>query len=102
MDDEVHDILNRSLEAIENNTTTHTHDEYEVIAHVPKLPDRKDYPRGRPLSADQWKGLKDPEGRVEDVESVRLMIFRGVRQFNAYNIKFLIMNLILGNIARNS
>ncbi|KAF5270074.1 hypothetical protein FQA39_LY08486 [Lamprigera yunnana] len=77
LDNEVNDILNRSLEAIENSTTTHSHDEYEVVPHVPKLPTRKDYPRGRPLSFEQWKALQDNEGQVEDVEAVKLVIFRG-------------------------
>lgn len=77
MDPEVHNILHRSLEAIENNTTTHSHDEYELIAHVPRLPALKEYPRGRPLSWEQWKALQDSEGQVEDVEAVKLVIFRG-------------------------
>lgn len=78
LDPEVSDILNRSLEAIENNTTTQTHDEYEVIAHVPKLPERKDFPRSRPLSLEQWTGLQDHEGRIEDVDAVKMVVFRGV------------------------
>lgn len=77
LDNEVNDILNRSLEAIEGNTTTHSHDEYEVVAHVPKLPERKDYPRGRPLSLEQWKALQDHDGQVEDIDAVKLVIFRG-------------------------
>lgn len=78
MDEDVHSILNRSLEEIENNTTTHSHDEYEVIAHVPKLPLRKNPPRGEPLSAETWKTFQDSEGRIENIETVKSIIFKGV------------------------
>lgn len=63
---------------IENSTTTITQDEYEVIQHVPKLPSRKEYPRGSPLSTDGWMAFQDYNGKIEDAESTKLFIFRGV------------------------
>lgn len=34
--------------------------------------------RGNPLSAEQWMGLKDINGRILEVEGVKQIIFRGV------------------------
>lgn len=78
IDDDVKDLLNRSITELENQTTTQSHDEYEVVNHVPKLPERKNFPRSLPITAEQWRTLQDHEGRIEDVESVKLVIFRGV------------------------
>ncbi|CAG9822523.1 unnamed protein product [Phaedon cochleariae] len=65
--------LNRSLSEYEN-TTTHSQGEYEVVA---KIPDRKDFPRLRPLTLEQWKGHMNYEGKIEDEESLKNLIFRG-------------------------
>lgn len=78
---QVHE-LQRSLTELDESTTTiattsHTQGEYEMIQHIPKLPERKDYPRGNALTNNQWISLQDHEGRIEDVESVKLVIFRG-------------------------
>lgn len=75
--DDVKELLNRSLSELDNATTT-TQDEYEVVNRVNKLPERKDFPRGRPLSPEQWRCLLDHEGKIEDIESLKLVIFRGV------------------------
>lgn len=72
------EMLNRSINELESSTTTQSQDEYEVVTHSPKLPDRKNFPRGKPLTTEQWKALQDHEGRVEDVDSIKLVIFRGV------------------------
>lgn len=48
------------------------------MTKVPQLPKRKDFPRLRPLSYEQWRGHMDHEGKIEDVESVKTLIFRGV------------------------
>lgn len=74
--------LQRSLTELDESTTaiattSHTQGEYEMIQHVLKLPERKDYPRGNALTNIQWMSLQDHEGRIEDVESVKLVIFRG-------------------------
>ncbi|GLV33154.1 TBC1 domain family member 15/17 [Carabus blaptoides fortunei] len=79
MDEEVSELLNRSLTQIEDETTTttHTQDEYEVVAQVPLLPPRPQIPRASPLSAEQWNSLQDMEGRIQDVDGVKQVIFRG-------------------------
>lgn len=59
-------------------TTTHTQDEYEVVAQVPLLPPRPQIPRGLPLSKEQWESLQDAEGRILDAEGAKMVIFRGV------------------------
>nr|XP_023026580.1 TBC1 domain family member 15 [Leptinotarsa decemlineata] len=55
-------------------TTTHSQGDYEVIN---KVPERKDFPRLRPLTQEQWSGHLNHEGMIEDVESVKNLIFRG-------------------------
>lgn len=78
IDDNQREDLNRSLSEYENtNTTTHSQGDYEVIAKVPELPARKDFPRLRPLTVEQWKGHLNCEGKIEDVESIKTLIFRG-------------------------
>ncbi|EFA02210.1 TBC1 domain family member 15 [Tribolium castaneum] len=74
IDDDQRELLHRSLTEY---ASSHSQGDYEVIAKVPELPERKDYPRGRPLSAEQWKNLQNHEGKIEDVEQIKLMIFRG-------------------------
>lgn len=74
IDDVDKENLNRSISEYEN-TTTHSQGDYEVVA---KVPERKDFPRLRPLSVEQWKGHLNSEGKIEDVESVKTLIFRGV------------------------
>lgn len=74
MDEQTQDILNRSLTELESSHAPPP-EEYEVVQ--PELPSRKDYPRGGPLTAEQWKSLQDNEGRVEDIEFTKLHIFRG-------------------------
>lgn len=78
IDSEVQELLNHGISSIDSATTTTTQDEYEVIAHVPKLPTRKDYPRDKPLVEKFWMNMQDYEGRIEDVEAIKLLIFRGV------------------------
>ncbi|XP_060530339.1 TBC1 domain family member 15 isoform X2 [Cylas formicarius] len=67
--------LNRSLSEYEE--TSHSGGDYEVIQKVPDLPARKDFPRLRPLSEEQWKSQFNCEGRLEDVEPIKSLIFRG-------------------------
>lgn len=78
IDDDIKEILNRSIHEFESSTTTQSQDEYEVVTHLPKLPERKNFPRGKPITPEQWKALQDHEGRIEDVDSMKLVIFRGV------------------------
>ncbi|XP_072396962.1 TBC1 domain family member 15 isoform X2 [Diabrotica undecimpunctata] len=73
IDDVDKENLNRSITEYEN-TTTHSQGDYEVVATVPE---RKDFPRLRPLSVEQWRGHLNNEGKIEDVESVKTLIFRG-------------------------
>lgn len=80
VDEEVSELLNRSLTQIEDDTTTttHTQDEYEVVAQVPLLPPRPQIPRTSPLTVEQWNSLQDMEGRIQDVDGLKQVIFRGV------------------------
>ncbi|XP_056639097.1 TBC1 domain family member 15 [Diorhabda sublineata] len=73
IDDNVKEDLNRSLSEYEN-TMTHSQGDYEVVA---KIPDRKDFPRCDPLSVEQWRSHMNSEGIIEDVDSVKNLIFRG-------------------------
>ncbi|XP_044733029.1 TBC1 domain family member 15 [Chrysoperla carnea] len=80
MDEEVVDLLNRSLTNIDETTSTQTQGEFEVVAHVPKpppLPPRPVLPRGCPLTLEQWRSFQDDEGRIHDVERLKEIIFRG-------------------------
>lgn len=87
VDEEVSELLNRSLTQIEadggdaTTTTTHTQDEYEVVAQYPILPPRPQIPRGNPLSLEQWNSLLDSRGTIQDVDGVKQVIFRGVCTF---------------------
>ncbi|KAJ8919514.1 hypothetical protein NQ315_002135 [Exocentrus adspersus] len=76
VDEHQKEALQRSLTEYEN-TTTQSHGDYEVIAKVPELPHRQDFPRLRPLSREQWEGQMSHEGKIEDVESIKTLIFRG-------------------------
>lgn len=78
LDDETKEVLNKSIIAIENATTTHTQGDYEVVANVPTLPERKDCPRSKPLTKEQWLNLQNCEGKIEDIEGIKLLVFRGV------------------------
>ncbi|KRT84238.1 hypothetical protein AMK59_2051, partial [Oryctes borbonicus] len=59
LDDETKEVLNKSIIAIEGTTTTHTQGDYEVVANVPKLPERKECPRSKPLTKEQWLNLQN-------------------------------------------
>lgn len=95
MDDDVKEFLNRSIHELENTTTTQLQDEYELVTHLTNLPERKNFPRGKPITAEQWKALQDHEGRVEDIESIKLVIFRGVR-FNPFWLWCCLIIITLG------
>lgn len=60
-------------------TSSVSQDDYEVVAKLPELPERKEYPRGQHLCVEQWLNLQDHEGKLEDVEQIKEMIFRGVK-----------------------
>nr|XP_022906269.1 TBC1 domain family member 15-like isoform X2 [Onthophagus taurus] len=75
MEDDVKALLNKSITTLESTTTTQG--EYEIVTNVSELPDRKDFPRSRPLTKEQWIALQDCHGRIEDVETTKLTIFRG-------------------------
>lgn len=76
IDESQREDLNKSITEYES-ASNHSQD-YEVVTKVPELPKRKDFPRLRPLSYEQWKGHMDHEGKIEDVDSVKNLIFRGV------------------------
>lgn len=86
--------LNRSLTEIEN-TISHSQGDYEVVAKLPELPKRMDFPRLRPLTLEQWRSQINCEGVIEDVDSIKNLIFRGVRKQFIIRIKF-IYYLIVG------
>ncbi|XP_066147309.1 TBC1 domain family member 15 [Euwallacea fornicatus] len=70
------DDLNRSLSEIDESITQSGGD-YEVVQQLPQLPKRKDFPRCRPVTEEQWNAQFNYEGQLEDVESLKVMIFRG-------------------------
>ncbi|XP_050295947.1 TBC1 domain family member 15 [Anthonomus grandis grandis] len=70
------DDLNRSLSEFEESTT-HSGGDYEVIQKLPELPKRKDFPRCEPLNEEVWKALFNSQGQLEDVQSIKTIIFRG-------------------------
>ncbi|CAG9765437.1 unnamed protein product [Ceutorhynchus assimilis] len=71
------DDLNRSLSEIDDSSTVHSGGDYELVQKLPQLPKRKDFPRCRPLTEEQWREQFNYEGRLEDVESIKTLIFRG-------------------------
>ncbi|KAK9885647.1 hypothetical protein WA026_012411 [Henosepilachna vigintioctopunctata] len=77
MDDDVKEILNKSITEYQHTSTTLSNGEYEVIDCVSDLPNRRDFPRGRALCSEQWNGVQDQEGRIEDSECLKLIIFQG-------------------------
>jgi hypothetical protein len=77
-EEEVAELLNRSLTLVE--TPSNVGEEYAVIqsyCHT-VLPPRRDVPRGVPLSVEFWVQLQDDEGRIEEVQTVKEIIFKGV------------------------
>lgn len=66
--------LNRSLSEIDD-AITHSGGDYELVQQLPK---RKDFPRCKPLTEEQWRAQFNYEGQLEDVESIKNLIFRGV------------------------
>lgn len=71
-----HEDLNRSLSEYDDSTT-HSGGEYELVQKLPQLPPRKNFPRCKPLSEEQWVSQFSNEGKLEDVESIKNLIFRG-------------------------
>lgn len=63
---------------------------------MPYLPKRRDFPRGKPLTLEQWLGVQDHEGKIEDSECLKLMIFQGVSDNSEalYCIENVFMELI--------
>lgn len=79
MESDVKELMHKCILNADNvTTTTTTQDEYELIGHIPKLPPRKEYPRGSPLSVEGWHAFQDYNGKIEDIEGTKLFIFRGV------------------------
>lgn len=68
--------LNRSLSELDD-AITHSGGDYELVQQLPQLPKRQDFPRCRPLSEEQWRGQFNDVGRLEDVDSIKNLIFRG-------------------------
>lgn len=69
--------LNRSLSELDD-AITHSGGDYELVQQLPQLPKRKEFPRCKPLSEEQWRGQFNYAGQLEDVESIKNLIFRGV------------------------
>lgn len=88
LEDDVQELISKGIANVENTTTTTTQDEYEVILRLPKLPPRKEYPRGSPLSIEGWIGLQDFNSRIEEPEAIKLLIFRGVCYNTMFKFKF--------------
>lgn len=81
IDESQREDLNKSITEYES-TSNHSQGDYEVVTKVPQLPKRKDFPRLRPLNVEQWRGHMDYEGKIEDVESIKNLVFRGVSLFS--------------------
>lgn len=83
--------LNKSLTEIES-TISHSQGDYEVVAKVPEaareLPKRMDFPRLRPLTLEQWRSQINFEGVIEDVDSIKSLIFRGVKSVKMNKLVF--------------
>ncbi|XP_076628663.1 TBC1 domain family member 15/17 [Colletes latitarsis] len=82
VEEAVADILNNSLsiDVPHPPVTISSGEEYEVIGvHELSLtlPPRPPCPRGLPLSLEQWKRYKDPEGRIINPQAVKEIIFHG-------------------------
>nr|CAD7571204.1 unnamed protein product [Timema californicum] len=79
MEEEVAELLNRSLTLDETETNV-AGEKYTVINKrqgPPVLPPRPPCPRGQPLNIDQWAHCMDEEGRVLDAKHIKDIIFRG-------------------------
>ncbi|KAL1506574.1 hypothetical protein ABEB36_005908 [Hypothenemus hampei] len=72
----LNDDLQRSLSEIDDNIT-HSGGDYELVQKPPQLPKRKEFPRCKPLREEQWKAQFTCDGKLEDVESIKTLIFRG-------------------------
>uniref|UniRef100_A0A1B6G5P0 TBC1 domain family member 15 n=1 Tax=Cuerna arida TaxID=1464854 RepID=A0A1B6G5P0_9HEMI len=73
-EDEVADLLNRSLSSGEMLTGDGEED-YQI---VPSLPPRPTITRGHPLTMEQWTHALDPTtGMVVDVDGIKDIIFKG-------------------------
>ena len=78
-EEEVAELLNRSL-TLDETSANVVGEEYAVIqlGSGPVLPPRPPAPRGTPLSVEQWAQFQDENGRVNNVDRVKDIIFRGV------------------------
>nr|CAD7403985.1 unnamed protein product [Timema cristinae] len=80
MEEEVAELLNRSLTLDETETNV-AGEKYTVINKrqgPPVLPPRPPCPRGQPLNIDQWAHCMDEEGRVLNAKHIKDIIFRGL------------------------
>ncbi|KAJ9587779.1 hypothetical protein L9F63_018805 [Diploptera punctata] len=77
-EEEVAELLNRSL-TLDETATNVVGEEYAVIqlGSGPVLPPRPPAPRDLPLSVEQWAKFQDEDGRVNNVDRVKDIIFRG-------------------------
>lgn len=66
------DDLQRSISEIGDDASAY------AVYDIPNcLPMRVDYPRCNPLTKEQWQAQLNGEGQLEDVESIKTLIFRG-------------------------
>ncbi|GLH12187.1 TBC1 domain family member 15 [Gryllus bimaculatus] len=75
VEDEVAELLTQSWTP--DDQITHIgSEEYEVIGGIP-LPQSVPVTRSTPLTVEQWAQLQDDEGRVTDVDMLKMIIFKG-------------------------
>ncbi|KAJ8676736.1 hypothetical protein QAD02_012523 [Eretmocerus hayati] len=82
VEEAVADLLNRSLTVSLSQppVSVGSGEEYEVIGESSprmKLPPRPSCSRGTPLSQEQWDDSKDIDGRINEPEVIRGIIFKG-------------------------
>ncbi|XP_012222264.1 TBC1 domain family member 15 isoform X2 [Linepithema humile] len=80
VEEAVADLLNQSLTIQPHprvSVSVGSGEEYEVIGVGIDLPPRSPCPRGAPLTQEQWEKYKDSEGRINNPEAVKEIIFRG-------------------------
>lgn len=75
VEDEVAELLTQSWTPDEPITHIGS-EEYEVIGTIP-LPQSIPVTRSTPLTVEQWAQFQDAEGRVIDVDELKMIIFKG-------------------------
>lgn len=90
VDEEVAELLTKSFH-IEDNDKTPESDFTIIEAKKISLPPRLLFTRGQPLDLQQWTAAMDSEGRINNANAVKQIIFKGVSRiyfFTIYSNKY--------------